>query len=73
MTHGPQYIFYICYSTIYYHVMALDVTLGYPKTVCSQDFRVYRHVLIRRLAPIAISENRLKFAAMRIVRCRVGK
>ena len=49
MTHGPQYIFYICYSTIYYHVMALDVTLGYPKTVCSQDFRVYRHVMIRRL------------------------
>ena len=26
-----------------------------------------------QLAPIAISENRLKFAAMRIVRCRVGK
>ena len=29
--------------------MSLDVTLGYPKTVCSQDFRVYRHVMIRRL------------------------
>ena len=29
--------------------MSLDVTLGYPKTVCSQVFRVYRHVMIRRL------------------------
>ena len=49
MTHGPQYIFYICYSTIHYHVVSLDVTLGYPKMVCSQVFRVYRHVMIRRL------------------------
>ena len=24
--------------------MSLDVTLGYPKMVCSQVFRVYRHV-----------------------------
>ena len=29
--------------------MSLDVTLGYPKTVCSQDFRVYRHVMYMRL------------------------
>ena len=26
--------------------MSLDVTLGYPKMVCSQVFRVYRHVMI---------------------------
>ena len=29
--------------------MSLDVTLGYPKTGCSQVFLVYRHVMIRRL------------------------
>ena len=29
--------------------MSLDVTLGYPKMVCSQIFRVYRHVMIRSL------------------------
>ena len=40
---------YAIISTIYYHVMSLGVTLGYPKMVCSQDFRVYRHVMIRRL------------------------
>ena len=36
---------------LYYHdiVMSLDVTLGYPKMVCSQVFRVYIHVMIRRL------------------------
>ena len=27
----------------------VDVTLGYPKMVCSQVFRVHRHVMIRRL------------------------
>ena len=37
------------YPLICYHVMSLDVTLGYPKMVCSQVFRVYRHVMIRRL------------------------
>ena len=36
----------------------------------------YQHMLQRKnpqLAPIAISENHLKFAAMRTVRCRVGQ
>ena len=35
--------------------------------------RYYQHMLQRKntqLAPIAISENQLKFAAMRTVRCR---
>ena len=29
--------------------MSLDVALGYPKMVCSQDLCVYRHVMIKRL------------------------
>ena len=29
--------------------MSLSVTLGYPMMVCSQVFRVYRHVMNRRL------------------------
>ena len=64
--------------------MSLDVTLGYPKMVCSQVCRVYRHVMIRRLVRNARkSSNPVlrnlscsythPFAAMRTVRCRVAK
>ena len=37
--------------------MSLDVTLGYPKMVCSQVFRVYRHVMIRRLVRAQCSKE----------------
>ena len=40
--------------------MSLDVTLGYPKMVCSQDFRVYRHVMIRRLVRNARKSSNLE-------------
>ena len=32
---------------MYYHAMSLDVTLGYPKMVCSQVFRVYSYVYVQ--------------------------
>ena len=36
---------------IYHHVMTLSlgVTPGYPIMVCSHVFRVYRHMMYRRL------------------------
>ena len=43
---------------------------------CIACMNYWKHTLHRKapqLAPIVISENRLKNAAMRIVRCRVDK
>ena len=46
MPHDPWTLVYLLYML---HVMSLDVTLGYPEMVCSHVFRVYRHVMYRRL------------------------